>query len=48
VVGRLSLTIDWRLGPNYIIEQQTGIPFIIMQHMQPGMFTHTIMQSQQA
>jgi hypothetical protein len=33
---------------NHIIEQQTGMPFIIMQHMQPGMFMHIIMQSQQA
>ena len=33
---------------DHIIEQQTGMPFIIMQHMQPGMVMHIIMQSQQA
>lgn len=35
-------------GIYIIIEQQTGIPFIIMQHVQPGMLTQLIMQSQQA
>ena len=30
------------------IEQHTGIPFIIMQHMHPGIIMHDIMQSQHA
>lgn len=31
-----------------IIEQQTGMPLIIMQHMQPGIDMQVIMHSQQA
>lgn len=31
-----------------IIEQQTGMPLIIMQHMQPGIDMQLIMHSQQA